>query len=360
MTIIKNNIEIAKIYRGINGIGKIYVGDKLVFDGGVTPTPASSVLVYNEASPSKLTLKAGTYKATVFNPETGQETVQDYVLASDTDIKRYDKPSTRFDMINKTDRSYQFYTADKSSWINNSREPAKGLDKLNTYIIPVGQMNVAYDGELNFFYSILASSTGTKFNSMSDIDTFAPSTYGLTSGKTYNWSFGQKAVYDIPAGKLFEFDVSLTSFVYKTETVPTCTISLTDMSTGDVLYTRDQKVDYRSSSESLFYYGYWSYTNLPPLANVGGKTIALNITYNNLKLTYNPNLSHQIAPKYSISGKLYDPSTPDPVTVEIKVSSGGRPRIFARTYREEEAERQPNGLCGTVHFDSEMNVASVT
>lgn len=48
MTIIKNNIEIAKIYRGINGIGKIYVGDKLVFGGGVTPTPASSVITYSE------------------------------------------------------------------------------------------------------------------------------------------------------------------------------------------------------------------------------------------------------------------------------------------------------------------------
>ena len=60
MTIIKNNIEIAKIYRGINSMGKIYVGDKLVFGGGVTPTPASSVLVYNEVSPSELTLKAET------------------------------------------------------------------------------------------------------------------------------------------------------------------------------------------------------------------------------------------------------------------------------------------------------------
>ena len=60
MTIIKNNIEIAKIYRGINSIGKIYAGDKLVFGGGVTPTHTSSVLVYDEASPSKLTLKDGT------------------------------------------------------------------------------------------------------------------------------------------------------------------------------------------------------------------------------------------------------------------------------------------------------------
>ena len=48
MTIIKNNIEIAKIYRGINSIGKAYVGDKLVFGGGVTPTPASSVTTYSE------------------------------------------------------------------------------------------------------------------------------------------------------------------------------------------------------------------------------------------------------------------------------------------------------------------------
>ena len=192
-----------------------------------------------------------------------------------------------------------------------------------------------------------------------EIDTFAPS-YGSTSGKTYNWSFGQKAVYNIPAGKLFEFDVSLNKFYYQTETVPTCTISLTDMSTGDILYTRDQKVNYRSSSYSLFYYGYWSYTHLPPLANVGGKTIALNITYNNLKLTYNTDFDQRITPQYSISGKLYDPSTPDPVTVEIMDYGGGMSDIRVRTYREEEAERLPNGLCGTVHFDSEMNVKSVT
>ena len=359
MTIIKNNIEIAKIYRGINSIGKIYAGDKLVFGGGVTPTPTSSVLVYNEASPSKLTLKAGTYKATVFNPETGEETIQDYVLASDTDIEMYDKPYTSFDMTNKTDRLYQFNTADGSSWINNKNEPAKGLDKLNTYIVPEGKMNIAYDGELNLSYSRPVSYQGDIYNSMSEIDTFA-SAYNLTSGKTYNWSFGQKAVYNIPAGKLFEFDVSLNKFLYKTETVPTCTISLTDINTGDVLYTRDQKVNYRSSSDSLFYYGYWSYTHLPPLANVGGKTIALNITYNNLKYIHNPDLNQQITPKYSISGKLYDPSTPDPVTVDIMDFGEGRPDISVRTYREEQAERFPNGLCGTVHFDSEMNVASVT
>lgn len=362
MTIIKNNIEIAKIYRGINSIGKAYVGDRLVFGGGVTPTPASSVLVYNEASPSKLTLKAGTYKATVFNPETGEETVQDYVLATDTDIDEYGytKPYTSFDMTNKTDRRYQFKTADGSSQIDNKNEPAKGLDKLNTYIIPTGSMNVAYDGELNLVYYSSADSYNQRYNSMSYIDTFAPSMYGLTSGKTYNWSFGQKAVYDIPAGRLFEFDVSLNSFHYKTETVPTCTISLSDMNTGDVLYTRDQKVNYRSNSDSLFYYGYWSYTHLPPLANVGGKTIALDITYNNLKYIHNPNFNQQITPQYSISGKLHDPSTPDPVTVEIMDFGGGRPDIHVMTYREEEAEHFPNGLCGTINFDSEMNVASVT
>ena len=252
MTIIKNNIEIAKIYRGINSIGKIYAGDKLVFGGGVTPAPTSSVLVYNEASPSKLTLKAGTYKATVFNPETGQETIQDYVLANDTDIEMYDKPYTDFDMTNKTDRLYTFNTADGSSQIDNEQEPAKGLDKLNTYIIPEGKMNIAYDGELHFVYDLLADYPGQRDNSMREISTFAPSAFGLTSGKTYNWNFGQKAVYNIPAGRLFEFNVSLSEFFYETETVPTCTISLTDINTGDVLYTRDQKVNYRSSTDSLF------------------------------------------------------------------------------------------------------------
>lgn len=358
MTIIKNNIEIAKIYHGINSIGKAYVGDKLVFGGGATPTPTSSVLVYNEASPSKLTLKAGTYKATVFNPETGEETVQDYVLASDTDIEMYDKPHTYFDMTNKTDRLYQFNTADGSSWIDNKNELAKGLDKLNTYIVPEGKMNIAYDGELHLYYSQPVSYHGTRYNSMNDIETFAPA-YNSTSGETYTWNFGQKAVYNIPAGKLFEFDVSLNEFFYETETVPTCTISLTDMNTGEVLYTRDQKVNFRSGDGTIFYYGFWSYTHLPPLANVGGKTIALNITYNNLKLTFNPNFNQLITPQHSISGKLYDPSTPDPVTVEI-MDFGGRPDILVTTYREEEAERRPNGLCGTVHFDSEMNVKSVT
>lgn len=360
MTIIKNNIEIAKIYCGINSVGKIYAGDKLVFGGGVTPTPASSVLVYNEASPSKLTLKAGTYKATVFNPETGEDTVQDYVLSADTDIEKYDKPYTYFDMTNKTDRRYQFKTADGSSQIDNKNEPARGLDKLNNYIIPAGKMNVAYDGEFTLVYYQTASAYQERYNSMDRIDTFAPNMYNLTDGKTYNWNFGQKAVYDIPAGKLFEFDVSLNNFFYKTETVPTCTISLTDMNTGEVLYTRDQKVNYRSSTDSLFYYGFWSYTHLPPLANVGGKTIALDIKYNNLKYIHNPNFNQQITPQYSISGELYDPSIPDPVTVEITDFGGGRLNIRATTYREEEAEYFPNGLCGTIHFDSEMNVSSVS
>lgn len=60
------------------------------------------------------------------------------------------------------------------------------------------------------------------------------------------------------------------------------------------------------------------------------------------------------------SGLLYDPSTPDPVTVEIMDFGEGRPYISVRTYREEEAERLPNGLCGTINFDSEMNIKSVT
>ena len=85
----------------------------------------------------------------------------------------------------------------------------------------------------------------------------------------------------------------------------------------------------------------------------------MNRTDNDWKLSYNPDLSQHITPQYSRSGKLYDPSTPDPVTVEI-MDFGGRPDIQVRTYREEEAEFMPNGLCGTVHFDSEMNVKSVT
>lgn len=355
MTLYYNNKKVSALH-------KIYLGDKLVFGGGVTPAPASTCLAYNEASPSKLTLKAGTYKATVFNPETGEETVQNYVLATDTDIDEYGytKPYTWFDMTNKTDRRYQFKTADNSSYIDNKDYPAKGLDKLNTYIIPTGNMNVAYDGEFNQVYYQPADTYNQRYNSMSKISTFAPNIAFLTQGKTYNWNFGQKAVYDIPAGKLFEFDVSLNTFLYRTETVPTCTISLSDMNTGDVLYTREQKVNYRSSSDTLFYYGFWSYTNLPPLANVGGKTIALNIIYNNLKYVHNSNLNQQITPEYSISGKLYDPSTPDPVTVEIMDFGGGRPNIVVRTYDESMAERFPNGLCGTINFDSEMNVSSVT
>lgn len=57
---------------------------------------------------------------------------------------------------------------------------------------------------------------------------------------------------------------------------------------------------------------------------------------------------------------MYDPSIPDPVTVEIMDFGVGEPNISVRTYREEQAERFPNGLCGTVHFDSEMNVSSVS
>lgn len=361
MTIIKNNIEIAKIYRGINSIGKAYVGDKLVFGGGVTPTPASSVLVYNEASPNKLTLKAGTYKATVVNIETGQETVQDYVLAADTDIDWYQKPSTYFDMTNKTDRTYRFKKAtDAGSYIDNKNMVTKGLDNLDTYPVPVGKMNVASSGDLTLPYYEGVTYADTKYNSMARIDSSEPQTALLSSGTTYTWNFKQRAKYQIPAGRLFEFDVSLNEFFYKESTVPTCTITLKDADTNEVLYTRNQTVNYRSSSESLFYYGFWSYTNLPPLNNVAGKNVILDIEYNNLKFKYNSSLTYFVGPTYSISGRLYDPSTPDPVTVEIRDFGAGRPDISVMTYREEEAERFPNGLCGTINFDSEMNVASVT
>lgn len=361
MTIIKNNIEIAKIYRGINSIGKAYVGNKLVFGGGDAPTPASSVLVYNEASPSKLTLKAGTYKATVFNFETGEETIQDYVLAADTDIERYDKPYTSFDMTNKTDRTYQFKKAtDAGSHIDNKKTITKGLDNLDTYPVPVGKMNVASSGDLTLQYYNEVTYADTRYNSMASIDTFEPQTSPLSSGTTYTWNFKQRAKYQIPAGRLFEFDVSLNEFSYKESTVPTCTITLKDADTNEVLYTRNQTVNYRSSTESLFYYGYWSYTNLPPLNNVAGKNVILDIEYNNLKFKYNSSFPYFVDPTYSISGKLYDPSTPDPVTVEIMSFGGGEPDILVRTYREEEAERLPNGLCGTIHFDSEMNVSSVS
>lgn len=356
MTLYYNNKKVSALH-------KVYLGDKLVFGGGGSPTPASTCLVYNEASPSKLTLKAGTYKATVFNRETGEETVQDYVLATDTDIDEYsyNKPYTSFDMTNKTDRAYQFKKADgSSSYIDNKKTITKGLENLDNYPVPVGKMNIASSGDLILQYYNEVTYANTRYNSMTDIDAFAPQISLLSSGTTYTWNFKQRAEYQIPAGRLFEFDVSLNEFFYKEPTVPTCTITLKDADTNEVLYTRDQTVNYRSSTDSLYYYGYWSYTNLPPLNNVAGKNVILDIEYDNLKFKYNSSLTYNVAPAYSISGKLYDPSTPDPVTVEIMDFGGRQPNISVRTYHESMAERYPNGLCGTISFDSEMNVSSVT
>lgn len=55
MTLYYNNKKVSALH-------KVYLGDKLVFEGGATPSSASACLVYNEASPSKLTLKAGTVR----------------------------------------------------------------------------------------------------------------------------------------------------------------------------------------------------------------------------------------------------------------------------------------------------------
>lgn len=45
---------------------------------------------------------------------------------------------------------------------------------------------------------------------------------------------------------------------------------------------------------------------------------------------------------------------------KLVFGGGGRPNISVRTYDESMAEQYPNGLCGTISFDSEMNVSSVT
>lgn len=354
MTIIKNNIEIAKIYRGINSIGKAYVGDKLVFGGGVTPTPASSVLVYNEASPSKLTLKAGTYKATVFNFETGEETVQDYVLTADTDIETYDKPYTYLDMSNKT-------TADK---VYNSNHNPPNISTINKP--PIGECRIGIDGVNNYSYSTLYETySATKqygFDNSNGMGACIVNPLNENRNTTFNVAV--TASYAIPEGKLFEFDTSLYQkspyFRCRGEGYkPTCTITLRDRDTDEVLYTRNQEVKYNSNNRCIFYYGYWSYTNLPPLNNVAGKNVVLDVTYSNcIREAYDS--SSQFLICQQTSGKLYDPSTPDPVTVEIMDFGGGSPNISVRTYREEEAERLPNGLCGTINFDSEMNVVSVT
>ena len=354
MTIIKNNIEIAKIYRGINSIGKAYVGDKLVFGGGVTPTPASSVLVYNEASPSKLTLKAGTYKATVFNFETGEETVQDYVLTADTDIETYDKPYTYLDMSNKT-------TADK---VYNSNHNPPNISTINKP--PIGECRIGIDGVDNYSYSTLyetySATTQYGFDNSNGMGACIVNPRNENRNTTFNVAV--TASYAIPEGKLFEFDTSLYQkspyFRCRGEGYkPTCTITLRDRDTDEVLYTRNQEVTYNSNNSCIFYYGYWSYTNLPPLNNVAGKNVVLDVTYSNcIREAYDS--SSQFLICQQTSGKLYDPSTPDPVTVEIMDFGGGSPNISVRTYREEEAERLPNGLCGTINFDSEMNVVSVT
>ena len=352
MTIIKNNIEIAKIYRGINSIGKAYVGDKLVFGGGVTPTPASSVLVYNEASPSKLTLKAGTYKATVFNHETGQETVQDYVLATDTDIEHYQKPSTFFNMQNKT-------TADK---IYNSNHNPPNISSITKP--PIGECRIGIDGVDNYSYSTLyepySATTQYGFDMSNGMGACIVNPKNKNRNTTFNVAV--TAGYAIPEGMLLRFDTSLyrqrpyfrcREEFYK----PTCTITIRDRDTDEVLYTRNQDVKYDSNNRCIFYNV--DFENRPMLSNVAGKNIVLDVTYSNcIREAYDSSSQFLICQR--TSGDLYDPSTPDPVTVYIMDFGGGRPNIRVITYREEEAERFPNGLCGTINFDSEMNVASVT
>lgn len=351
MTLYYNNKKVSALH-------KVYLGDKLVFGGGATPPPASTCLVHNEASPSKLTLKAGTYKATVFNPETGEETVQDYVLATDTDIDEYGytKPSTYLDMSNKT-------TADKV-WRSGSPHNPYSISEIAKP--PIGECRIGVDGVDNYSYSTLYETYNASkqygFDSSNGIGACIVNPKNENKNTTFNVAV--TASYAIPEGKLFEFDTSLYQkspyFRCKEESYkPTCVITLRDSDTDEVLYTRNQEVKYNSSNSCIFYYGYWSYTNLPPLSNVAGRNVVLDVTYSNcIRKAYDS--SSQFLICQQTSGKLYDPSTPDPVTVEIMDFGGGRPQISVRTYDEGMAEQQPNGLCGTISFDSEMNISSVT
>lgn len=331
--------------------------------GGVTPTPASSVLVYNEASPTKLTLKAGTYKSTVFNPETGEKTVQDYVLTTDTDIEMYDKPSTFFNMENKTTADKIYNSNQKPPNISAIAYPP-GISAIAKP--PIGECRIGIDGVDNFSYASLYdyynATTQYGFDSSKGMGACIVTPSNENKNTTFNVAV--TASYAIPEGMLFAFDTSLYGrspyFRCREEYYkPTCTITLRDRDTDEVLYTRNQEVQYDSGNRSIFYYGYWSYTNLPPLSNVAGKNVVLDVTYSNcIREAYDTSSQFLICQR--TDGVLYDPSTPDPVTVDIMSFGDDRPRIRVTSYREEEAEHFPNGLCGTINFDSEMNIKSVT
>ena len=309
-----------------------------------------------EASPSKLTLKAGTYKATVLNLETGEETLQDYVLTADTDILDYQKPSTYFNMSNKT-------TADKV-WRSSSPHNPYNISEIAKP--PIGECRIGVDGVDNYSYSTLYETYNASkqygFDSSNGIGACIVTPKNENKNTTFNVAV--TASYTIPEGKLFQFDTSLYQkspyFRCKEESYkPTCVITLRDRDTDEVLYTRNQEVKYNSNNGCIFYFGYWSYTNLPPLNNVAGRNVVLDVTYSNcIRKAYDS--SSQFLICQQTSGTLYDPSVPDPVTVTIMAFGAGQPIISVKTYNESMAEHFPNGLCGTINFDSEMNVSSVT
>lgn len=333
------------ISKGLLGTDQIRIalGSAILLDKATPPTGSSLYI----GSDGQIMIKAGTYKASVMDMTTGKETIQDYVLATDTEV-RWSIPET-YKNIEGTLAAKEDYSV-----------PAVAAD---LSIPDIGNFNIAAEpiawsavnwGTRRYQQDTSSGTSGTDFTIKFSKSQYYGGYQGTLESGSNNCTYKVRQLmsFKVPETGTYQFNYGLTTGPkMNSSNKSPITFNLYKKSDSTLLYTKSSTISVRSSNDtgyaSLSFEGdkisltkdeeLYADITMDALVRYGGSTAGNNF-YS--ILTFDQYLQCVCTA----------PSGKQDVSIVINKWGDDDPYISLREYREEYASSFPNGISGTINW----------
>lgn len=349
----KNNKSIGKIILNSTNINNVYQNSKIYF-GTQGSQPASTVLYL--ASNGDIMLKAGTYKASVMDESTGDETVQDYQVAEDTKV-RWSIPKT-YKNIEGT-----------LAAIEGQNVPAVATELA---IPTVGNFNVAAEpiawsianwGGREYWQDSSEGTLDTHFNiNFSKSQFYGGYTGSLESGNnTCTYKVRHIMSFKVPETASYQFNYFLSEgpLISSSDKSP-ISFKLYKKSDNSLLYTASGTTGYRSYNDTMYADLSFSGDNL---ALTKDDELYADITIDKVVRYGGSDVSNHYSGNLNFEQKLQSiysaPNGSQQVTLRIDIYGEDPAMINIAEYHEGMEDIYPNGLIGTINWVNSA-VTSIT
>lgn len=356
MPIIKNNKNIAKILSNNVGFGKVYKNSILYFGGtGTPPAPPSTTPLYR-ADNGDIMLKAGTYKASVMNFETGEQSIQDYQVSENTKVD-WTIP--------------QEYNNIEATLIAKEKQvvPAVAAD---LPIPAVGNFNIAAEpvawsasnwGSREYRQDQTSGIPNTEFTINFSKSRFYTGYAGIleSGNNTCTYKVRHLMSFKVPETASYKFNYSLSEgpLINSSDKSP-ITFKLYKKSDNSLLYTASGTTSYRSSNDTM--YATLSFTG-DDLALTKDDELYADITIDKVVRRGGSNVSGFLNTALNFGQYLQSiystPNGSQQVTLMIDKFGDNPAHISLQEYHEGMEDRYPNGLTGTINWTNGA-VSSIT